>query len=199
MRTPLLLAALLVLPGPMLTEPAPAREPALLWTTLYAHDFQRRGLSFESGEHGVVVRDHQVFNDDVEIDFGNYAVDALTVGIQEGELGGIVDLGTGAELAARYGYEETVGGGQGFASIHREPRGIVIVQDRALGSFQELREAGDVQLARLTQQHSAAVRLGHVYLIRLADERGPESDRMVKLQVTGHRPGESVTFVWQPL
>ena len=179
----------------------PARSDAagattMGWTTLYARDFVRHGMSLETGAYGAVVRDHQVFNEDTELEYGNYVQGSFTVGIQGDEVGAILDLGTKEELATRYGYEETVGSGRGFASIHREPYGIVLWQDVEEGSFQVLREAVELQHARLSAKSSAAVRTGHVYLVRIGITGSQDDDRLYKLLVTEHRPGESVTFVW---
>ncbi|MDQ2973863.1 MAG: hypothetical protein M3R69_00470 [Acidobacteriota bacterium] len=97
-----------------------------------------------------------------------------------------------------YGYEETVGGGQGFASVHFEDGKLVILKDRRTRVMQGLNESTQL-FAEPTSSANAPVRLGHIYLARLTDRNDPSFQLLVKLLVIGYKPGESVTFRWQSL
>lgn len=89
-------------------------------TTLYALDPLARTFCFGDGREGGVFQQNEVRNRCSDIDFNNYYQGNLTVGVEGGRIGTIVDLGSASELEKRYGYSETVGKGQGFASLRVE-------------------------------------------------------------------------------
>ncbi len=120
------------------------------------------------------------------------------MGIEGARLGAIVDLGTTEDLKKQYGYEETVGAGQGFASIHVEDGKLVILKDRRSQEMQELKQSLQV-FAEPTSSAKAPVKVGHIYLARITEKGNPTEQVLVKLLVIGHVPGESVTFRWQSL
>jgi hypothetical protein len=168
-------------------------------TTLYALDPLRSTLNLATGETGAVFQDHGIADRGSDLAYGLYAPDALTVGVVGRRLGTIVDLGTSADLAKRHGYAEVAGGGQGYASIHLEGRNLVITRRPGTGTFQGLRDAGALFAARGVPQASAPVLLGHVYLVRVTDETDPSFERLAKVLVVGHVPGQSVAIRWSPL
>ena len=173
-------------------------EPAAIrHLSLYAADPLRTTLSFGTGEWGSTIQDHVHKNVDSEIDFGQYNAGALTPGIQGGQDGFILDLGTPADLAAKYGYAETVGQGQGFASIHFQGEQLMIVQDVQAGTFQPFDDGNRfLQSPPQTATH-ATPKVGHVYLVKLTDSHDPTALRVVKMLVSGHRAGERVDLTWQ--
>jgi len=188
---PLTLAALIVPQHGMDGAAADARGE---WfgqiTTLYANDPVASRLNFGDGGFGAVYQDDKVWNRSSDVDFGAYNSGHFTVGIEGGQEGAILDLGSHTELAQRYGYEETVGKGQGYASIRFEDGRLVILANYEDGTTQPLAEE-----AALDQPQSGAkapVQAGHVYLVRL-----PGRGRTVKLLVLEHVPDQSVTFRWQ--
>lgn len=176
------------------------QRPQVFHSTLYQQDFLRRTLSLNTGEYGTVLQDHQVLNLDSELDYGSYLPDGLSVGVQGGQRGDFYDLGTTAELAQRYGYQETVGGGQGFASIHFDGGTLVILRGLDGPTFQPFTE-GNIYLASAPPSGigSVPVQDGHLYLVRIVDANDPGFFRFVKLMVTSHRPSDQVTLVWQEL
>jgi hypothetical protein len=163
---------------------------------LYAHDAQLATLSFTDGKSGMTMRDHVIYNRDSHLAFEVYAKDNLSVGIQGLERGSIIDLGSADELEARYGYRETVGKSQGFASIHREAGKLVIFQDREKHRFQPLKEAA-LLLDKTEEMASAPVIVGHIYLIRIS--KGETEIVSSKLRVLAFTPGQSVTIRWERL
>jgi len=168
--------------------------------TLRAHDFTRHSLSLRTGAFGTAIQDQRVVNVDSELDFGTLYPGQFTAGVQGGQVGELLDLGSTEELALRYGYEETVGGGQGFASIRFEGEELVILDELATGSVQPFREGQAFLQARPpVASVPAAVQLGHLYLVRIVDRNDPAFLRFAKLLVTAHRSGEEVGFVWAEL
>jgi hypothetical protein len=162
--------------------------------TLYALDPLARSLSFEDGAYGQLFQDHVVKNRDSHIDFCGYHEGEFKVGIQGGESGLIVDLGSQYDLRKRYGYLETVGGGQGFASIRCQGDEIVILKDYAEQTTQPLVEANNPAHA---DDHTP-VELDHVYIVRIhGSQQAPGI--LVKLLVVQLVPGQSVTIRWQRL
>jgi hypothetical protein len=166
--------------------------------TLYALDPLARTFCFLDGRDGMVFQNNDVRNRCSDIDFNNYNVGNFTVGIEGGRIGAIVDLGTAEELKQRYGYEETVGNGQGFASLRLEEDKLVILKDRKAQTVQELRESVFVFQERASGA-TTAIKPGHIYVVRLTDRHEKDFQRVVKLIVIAYTPNESVTIRWQTL
>jgi hypothetical protein len=165
---------------------------------LYALDPLARTFCFRDGKDGMIFQGNDVRNRCSDIDFNNYYAGNFTVGIEGGRIGAIVDLGSAEELKQKYGYEETVGNGQGFASLRLEDGKMVILRERRAQTAQELRES-----ALLFQEGrsgaTAPIKLGHIYLLRLTDRREKDFQVLVKLIVIAYTPNESVTIRWQIL
>ena len=166
--------------------------------TLYALDPLARTFCFADGKDGHVVQNNEVKNRCSDIDFNNYNTDAFSIGVEGGRFGRIIDLGNATELRQRYGFEETVGNGQGFASLRVEGGRVVILKDRRPQTVQELRES-----ARLFEEGaegaSAPIRLGNIYLVRLSDRHDRTFQRIVKLMVIAFTRNEFVTVRWKVL
>jgi hypothetical protein len=161
--------------------------------TLYADDPLAHDFSFSRATYGGIFDGFMRKNGGADVDFGTYHPDELTVGIEGGRKGQIVDLGTLESLRGKYGYEETVGGGQGFASLRRDGGRWVILKDYRTQTTQTLEEARG-----LTKSGShAPVADDHLYLVRLVDEGQAGAERFVKILVVSFEPGESVTLRWQ--
>jgi hypothetical protein len=161
--------------------------------TLHALDPLSRTLCLRDGEPGGLFQDNEVKNRCSDIDFNTYTFGSFTVGIEGGRQGNIIDLGTAYNLKMKYGYQETVGNGQGFASLRIENGKIVILKDHKTGAVQELEEGRGLQNAG----RAATVKLGHIYLVRLTDRHEKTFNLIAKLIVVDYRPNESVTVRWQ--
>ncbi len=166
--------------------------------TLYAIDPLARTFCFADGKDGHIFQNNEVRNRCSDIDFNNYNAGSFTVGVEGGRVGRIIDLGNAAELRQRYGYEETVGNGQGFASLRVENDRVVILKDRRSQAVQELRESA-LMFQEGTSGASAPIKLGNIYLMRLTDRHDRTFQRIVKLMVIAYTPNESVTIRWQVL
>src|SRR5262245_636871 len=197
MRSIATLGLCILTAGTMTAGPAddPAR-PAPGLATLYQRDPLANKLSFGTGAFGSVFQDHQVKNHQSDIDFGQYHANEFTVAIEGGSIGAIVDLGSPESLQQEYAYQETVGGGQGFASIRRENGRLVILADRSKQTTQPLRNTGAL-FAELKPRAHAPIHDNHIYVVRLRDTHEPQSERLTKLLVVRYEPGVSVTLRWQ--
>jgi hypothetical protein len=164
--------------------------------TLYTLDPLARTFCFGDGEYGNSFEAGETRNRASDIDYSGYVPGSLSVGIEGGRQGRIIDLGPATALKERYGYEETVGNGQGYASIHRDGKRLMILKQR--GARQELTEA-DALFREKAGQSAAKAALGHIYLVRITDTADPAFERLVKVMVVGHREGESVTIRWNLL
>lgn len=164
--------------------------------TLYALDPLARTFCFADGREGHVFQQNEVRNRCSDIDFNTYNESSLTVGIEGGRNGTIIDLGSASELEKRYGYGETVGKGQGFASLRIENDKILILKDRPTRSEQNLVESASL-FAESKKSASASIKLGHIYLLRLVDRYDKNFERVVKLLIVAYTPNESVTIRWQ--
>lgn len=197
-RSSLALALCLVALAPAL---APAQSGTRLRTvTLLPAHFLQQTVSLRSGEYGHIIQDHSVRNFDSELTYDLFLAEHLSPGIQGGQIGEIVDLGTSAEIAARHGYSETLGGGQGFVSIHFRNGQLVIRRDLSGQSFQPFDEGNGFlnQRPPSSSQHALA-RRGHIYLVRLTDRNDPQFERIAKLMVVAHDSGNRVTLVFEEL
>jgi hypothetical protein len=148
---------------------------------LYALDPLSRTICLRDGKPGGSFQNNEVRNRCSDIDFDSYNPGSFTVAIEGARLGNII--------------QETVGQGQGFASLRAEGSKIVVLKDRRSGTVQEL-EDGTSFLKESRKGATAAVRQGHIYLVRLADRQDKEFSLMAKLIVVDYRPSELVTIRW---
>lgn len=192
------------MPDPDAAKPNPANsviaQPNVKGgvVTLYALDPLAQSFCFHDANAGHVFQQHEVRNRCSDINYSSYYAEHFAVGIEGGRLGAIIDLGSGDDLKKEYGYQETVGGGQGFASVHLEDGKVVILKDRRPQTMQDLKEASQL-FAEGTSGAKVPVKVGHIYLARLSDSYDRKYQVLVKLLVIGYLPGESVTFRWQAL
>jgi hypothetical protein len=165
--------------------------------TLYCQDPLAATMSFQSGRYGGIFQENQARNFQSDMDFGRYRTDTFTVGIEGSRAGRIVDLGSREELATRYGFcHETLGRPQGYASLRMKKDQVVVMDSETGRTTQPLKEAEDLFVEdRRGNQAMAQVHSGHVYVVRVWGDR--RSERIVKILVLEHRPGESVTFRWE--
>ncbi len=168
-------------------------------STLYARDPLAQSLCFRDGGYGSLFQANEVRNRCSDINYNSYNADAFTVGVEGGREGTIIDIGTSAELQRKYKYEETVGNGQGFASIQIKDGKIFILADRRAHTTQELERSDALLKARPSKDNWATVRLGSIYLLRTTDRNEKNYQQIVKLVVIAHVPNKSVTFRWQVL
>ena len=166
--------------------------------TLYQRDPLAGKVSFATGAYGGVFQDHQVKNHQSDLDFGHYYANEFSVAIEGGRIGAIVDLGTPEMLQQQYGYRETVGGGQGFASIRMEKGRLVILADLAQQTTQPLRNTSAL-FGELRPTAHAPIQDNHVYVLRIRDDHDRQFERLAKLLVVGYEPGVSVTLRWQAI
>jgi hypothetical protein len=168
-------------------------------TTLYAVDPAASSLCFADGKEGGAIEHGGVFNRCSHIEFDHYNAGQLSVGIQGGELGSIVDLGTAADLGKEYGYAERVGNGQGFASLTFRDGKLMIRKGARYTDLQDLVEGAQLLKETPHSVAAAVAKPGHTYLARIIDRHNPDFQILVKLLVLKAVPGESVTFRWELL
>jgi hypothetical protein len=163
--------------------------------TLYVDDPLAHTFSFEAGGYGGILQDCMVKNVGADLDAEGYYPGEFTVGIEGGSSGQILDLGSVEGLRNHYGYDETVGGGQGFASIRVNGTHFDILRNYAAQSTQTL-----MQTRVLSKQpNHVPIADDHVYLVRLVDSARPPNERFIKLLVVRYEPGEAVTIRWAEL
>lgn len=174
-------------------------EPVLLRATLTANDFLTHTVSFDTGDPGSAMCGREVCNQDGDLDFGVRRPNGFTVGIQGSKRGAIIDCGHWRDLAIEYGYDETVGGGQGFSSIRFEQGELVILADRDSQTVQPFTKGNEFLELETPASDDAAGRIGHVYLVHLVDDDDPGAERVVKFLVVSGRRNDRATIVWEVL
>ncbi len=183
-------------------SPAPTESTAPVTggiATLRLLDGETCSMSLLTGEPGGLAQDHELRNHDSHVVYGRYHDGEFKVGIQGGQIGRIVDLGSVDELRARLGFSDTVPGRQGFSSVHlRDGRFVIRGAAGSNETFQACPEADRVLEAGVATDH-APVALDHVYVLRLTDRNHEAFDLRAKLHVIGYEPGQSVTVRWERL
>ena len=167
-------------------------------STLYAFDPLTQSICLRDGGPGSIFQGGQTRNRCSDLNFHSYGDNMFSVGNEGSKQGVIVDLGTPQELKTKYGYQETVGNGQGFASIRIRNGKALIWKDYKTGAMQEVSESAQL-FGPPPRDRSVPVKLGHIYLLRITDSRETDFELIAKLIVVAHAPGESVTFRWQLL
>ncbi|CAF1122272.1 unnamed protein product [Adineta steineri] len=167
--------------------------------TLYAIHPTRHSLCFRDGQNGGIIINWAVYNRCNDLDFNSYYTGYFTVGVGGGRAGTIIDLGSRDDLQKKYQYQETVGHGQGYASIHRTNKTLLILKDSYQNhTFQAMDESAAL-FRDTSSSFSVRVILGHVYALRIIDTYKHKSERVVKMLVLAYQPNESVTIQWEIL
>src|SRR5690348_8334282 len=113
-------------------------------TTMFARDPLTQSVCFKDGGPGGVFQEGQMRNRCSDLNFNSYSPNGFSVAVEGGRQGVIIDLGTPEELKGKYGYSETVGGGQGFASIDVRDGKALILKDYKKGTKQEISESAQL-------------------------------------------------------
>ena len=167
--------------------------------TLYVLDPLARTMCFSDGKEGFAFVSNDWRNRCSDLSYILASNGSLVSGIEVNRVAAIVDLGTPDELRQRYGFEDATGGGIGFASLHLSGDKIMILkQDLSKPEYQPLQE-GPKLFTEVAPSATAPIKLGHIYLVRIADKKDQSFQQLVKLMVIAFRPDESVTLRWELL
>jgi len=166
---------------------------------LYAIDPVGHSFCFHDGKYGETITDWTVYNRCSDIDFNAYYNGGFSVGIEGGRVGTIIDLGSRGDLQKKYKYQETVGDGQGYASIHRTNKTLLILKDSHTNRTYQTMDESAALFGETTSSSNVAVKLGHVYALRIVDRFDHAFERVVKMLVIAYQPNESVTIRWEVL
>ena len=167
--------------------------------TIYAVDPLARTLCFNDGKEGMAFSNTDWGNRCSDLSYSLQGGGSLVSGLENDRVAAIVDLGTADELRSRYGFEDANGGGTGYASLHLQADKIMVLkQDLSKQEFQPLGEASKL-FSDLGPNVTAPIKLGHIYLVRIADKKDKSTLQLVKLMVISHRPDEAVTLRWEAL
>lgn len=167
--------------------------------TLYVLDPLARTVCFSDGKEGMAFISNEWRNRCSDLSFGLANGGSLISGIEVNRIAAIVDLGTPEELRQRYGFEEAAGGATGFASLHLAGDKVMVLKDDIRKpEYQPLQEGAKL-FGELAATANAPIKLGHIYLVRIADKKDQSFQQVVKLMVIAYRPDEAVTLRWELL
>jgi hypothetical protein len=167
--------------------------------TMYLLDPAARSLCFADGREGFTTANNDWGNRCSDLSFNLASGGSFVSGIEVNRVAAIVDLGTADELRGRYGFEDASGGGTGYASLHLAGDKIMVLkQDLTRPEYQPLQE-GPKLFSEVAPSATAPIKLGHIYLVRIADKKDTNFQQLVKLMVIAYRPEESVTLRWESL
>ena len=167
--------------------------------TLYALDPLTRTLCFSDGKEGMQFLNNQWENRCSDLSYSLAGNGSFVTGIELNRTAAIVDLGTANDLRGRYGFEDADNGGVGFASLRLDGGKVMILQeDNSKPVWQPLQE-GPRLFTDLKASANAPIKLGHIYLVRIADQKDKGFQQIVKLMVIAYRPEEAVTVRWELL
>jgi hypothetical protein len=180
-------------------KPAQPRKRGGLFT-MYAMDPLSRNFCFNDGKEGMAFVNNKWENRCSDLSYTLAGGGSFVTGIEINRVGAIVDLGTANDLRGRYNFEDAEDGGVGFASLRLEGGKVTILQDdngKFKATWQPLQEAA--QLADTKSSANVPIKLGHIYLVRVTDNKDRGVQQIVKLLVVAYRPEESVTVRWELL
>lgn len=167
--------------------------------TLYTNDPLARTLCFSDGKEGMAFVSNDWRNRCSDLGYILANGGSLASGMEVNRIAAIVDLGSAEELRGRYGYEEAAGGATGFASMHLAGDKIMILKDDIrTPEYQPLQESAKL-FTELAPSANAPIKLGHIYIVRIADKKDQSFQQVAKLIVIAFRPEESVTVRWELL
>ena len=75
---------------------------------------------------------------------------------------------------------------------------VILKDDNVQDTFQPLQE-GPKLFTDVGPSANAPIKLGHVYVLRIADQKDKSFQQIVKLIVIAYRPDEAVTLRWELL
>jgi len=159
-----------------------------------------RTLCLTDGKEGMRISNNQWGNRCSDLSFSLGSSGSLVAGIEVDRAAVIVDLGTNNDLRERYGFDDVENGSVGFASLRLEgPNKITVLQeDNSKPVWTTLKEGAQL-FNEARASANAPIKLGHIYLVRIADSRNKNFQHIAKLMVIGYRPEESVTLRWELL
>ena len=167
--------------------------------TMYVLDPLARTMCFSDGKEGFAFVNNDWGNRCSDLSYSLAGDGSLVSGIEVNRMAAIVDLGTPDELRQRYGFEDATDGGTGFASLHLIGDKIMVLkEDIRTPEFQPLQE-GPKLFMEVGPSATAPIKLGHIYLVRIADKKDKSFQQLVKLMVIAYRPDEAVTLRWESL
>jgi len=168
--------------------------------TMYALDPLARTLCFTDGKEGMAFMNHQWENRCSDLSYTLAGNGSFVAGIEANRVAAIVDLGTPNDLRGRYGFEDAENGGVGFASLRLEGDKVTVLKEdnsKTPATWQPLEESP--KLFEVKSSATATIKLGHIYLVRIADTKDKNYQQVVKLMVIAYRPDEAVTLRWELL
>jgi hypothetical protein len=164
--------------------------------TMYVNDPLSRTLCFSDGKEGMAFEKYSWGNRCSDLSYNLAGNGSFVAGIEVNRIAAIVDLGTPNELRSKYGYEDANEGGEGFASLHLEGDKIMVLKDNSpQDTYQPVQEAAKL-FSDVGPSATAPIKLGHIYLVRIADKKDKTFQQVVKLMVIAYRPDEAVTLRW---
>lgn len=169
--------------------------------TLHPIDPLSRTLCFKDGKEGMAVAANQWGNRCSDLGYSPVGGGSLVAGIEVNRVATLVDLGTGNDLREKYGFDDAENGGVGFASLRLEGDKITILQEdngKTKPTWTTLKE-GELLFGDAKAAANAPIKLGHIYLVRLADTKDKSFQQIAKLMVISYRPDEAVTLRWELL
>ncbi|HKU78072.1 MAG TPA: hypothetical protein VJR02_29420 [Pyrinomonadaceae bacterium] len=167
--------------------------------TMYINDPLARTMCLSDGKEGFAFVDNEWRNRCSDLTYVLASGGSLASGIEVNRVAAIVDLGTPEELRSRYGFEEAPNGFTGFASIHLNGNKVMILkQDLGKPEYQSLQEGAKL-FTDVAPSANVPIKLGHIYVVRIADKKDTSFQQIAKLMVIAYRPEESVTVRWETL
>lgn len=182
-------------------EKQPASQPRKRGgvVTMYALDPLSRTLCFSDGKDGMIIDKNRWGNRCSDLSFNLAGNGSFVTGIEVNRVAAIVDLGTPNDLRSRYGYDDADNGGVGFASLRLDNGKIMILKDDNVEELLQPLQEGPKLFTDVGPSANTPIKLGHIYLVRIADQKDKSFQQVVKLIVISYRPDEAVTLRWELL
>jgi len=167
--------------------------------TMYPLDPLARTLCFSDGKEGMMFMNNQWENRCSDLSYTLAGNGSFVTGVEINRVAAIVDLGTANDLRGRYGFEDADNGGVGFASLRLEGGKVMVLQEDTTKPVWQPLQEGPKLFTDLKSSATAPIKLGHIYLVRITDQKDKGFQQVVKLMVIAYRPEEAVTVRWELL
>lgn len=165
--------------------------------TMYALDPLARTLCFSDGKEGMQFLNFGWENRCSDLNYSLAGNGSFVTGFEVNRVAAIVDLGTANELRGRYGFEDADNGGVGFSSLRLQGGKVMVLQEDIRSPVWQALQENAKLFGELGPSANAPIKLGHIYVLRIADTKDKGFQQIVKLMVIAYRPDEAVTLRWE--
>jgi len=166
------------------------------YTTLYANDPLLDSIVIADGTPAKTYKGYYTQERSVDIIYGEMVPGELTLAPFSKRMAGMVDLGTEANLKAKYLVKAPLD--SMFFSIHYDDGKLWLAKDARNGTFQPFDRSDLALLQIVTPAPSFKPIVNHIYLMNITDDK-LHTQQVAKMMVTSITNDQIIRFRWNVL